>query len=149
MTRPVRFDHVGINVLDLAPVTAFFVGLGFEEEGRTFVEGDFIDVVIGIPGSRTEVVMLRAPGGGTGLELARFVRPDALPGTPDAPPNQLGMRSIGVEVTGLEALVESLRGDGFEMVGGLGDYEGMWRMAHVRGPEGIVVALAERIDASG
>ena len=74
---PIRhFDHVGITVRDLDTVTAFFVGLGFETEGRTVLEGEFLDTVIGIPDARTEIVMLRPPGGGTGLELSGFIRPD-------------------------------------------------------------------------
>ena len=71
-----QFDHIGITVADLDKVTAFFIDLGLEIEGRTAVEGDFIDVVTGIPDSRSEIVMLRPPGGGTGLELATFVRPE-------------------------------------------------------------------------
>ena len=78
-----RFDHVGITVRDLDTVTAFFAGLGLETEGRTVLEGEFLDTVTGMPGSRTEVVMLRPPGGGTGLELSRFVRPGHEPGPPD------------------------------------------------------------------
>jgi catechol 2,3-dioxygenase-like lactoylglutathione lyase family enzyme len=74
-----RFDHVGITVADLDAVTAFFAGLGLEVEGRMFVEGEFLDTVIGIPGSRTEIVMLRPPDGGTRLELSSFAA--ALPRT--------------------------------------------------------------------
>jgi len=83
-----RFDHVGITVADLDTVTAFFIGLGLEVEGRTFVEGEFIDTVIGIPDSRTEIVMLRPPDGGTRLELSRFARPDHEPGSPAAMANE-------------------------------------------------------------
>ena len=74
-----RFDHIGITVADLDAVTAFFVGLGLEVEGRMFVEGEFVDTVTGIPDSRTEIVGLRAPGGGTWIELSSFVRPDHRP----------------------------------------------------------------------
>src|SRR5438034_8766515 len=69
-----RFDHVGITVADLDAVTSFLVGLGLEVEGRTFMEGEFVDTVIGIPGSRSHIVMLRPPEGGSGLELSSFVR---------------------------------------------------------------------------
>jgi catechol 2,3-dioxygenase-like lactoylglutathione lyase family enzyme len=140
-----RFDHVGITVADLDAVTAFFVGLGLEIEGRTIVEGEFIDSVIGIPDSRSEVVMLRPPGGGTGLELAAFTRPDHVPGSPNAMANELGMRNVGFEVADLQAMVDRLAADGYGLVGDVGEYEGIWRMAHVRGPEGIVVSLSERI----
>ena len=87
------FDHVGITVADLDTATAFFVGLGLEVEGRTFMEGEFVDTVIGIPNSRSEIVMLRPPGGGTGLELSSFIRPDHEPGSPDPMPNELGLRT--------------------------------------------------------
>ena len=140
-----RFDHVGITVADLDSVTAFFVGLGLEVEGRTFVEGDFIDTVTGIPDSRSEIVMLRTPGGGAGVELATFVRPDHQPGSPTAMATELGLRNIGFEVEDLQGAVDGLAAKGYGLVGGVGRYENEWLMAHVRGPEGIVVALAERI----
>src|SRR3954454_12154937 len=79
-----RFDHVGITVEDLDGATAFFVGLGLEVEGRMAMEGEFVDDVIGIPHSRSEIVMLRPPGGGTGLELSRFIEPAHEPGSPEA-----------------------------------------------------------------
>ena len=139
------FDHVGITVDDLDSVTAFFVGLGLEVEGRTFVEGEFLDTVCGIPGSRTEIVMLRPPGGGTGLELSSFVRPDHVPGSPAAMANELGLRNVCFEIADLLGTVDGLAADGYGLVGGIGQHEDSWRMAYVRGPEGIVVSLAERI----
>lgn len=114
-------------------------------EGRTFVEGEFLDTVIGIPGSRTEIVMLRPPVGGTAIELSSFSRPSTLPGSPDAPANELGLRSVAFEVDDLRATVDWAASCGYEMVGGVGEYEGTWRMAYLRGPEGIIVALAERL----
>ena len=140
-----RFDHVGITVDDLDSVTAFFVGLGLEVEGRMFVEGEFLDTVIGIPESRTEIVMLRLPDGGTGIELSSFVRPDHEPGSPAAMANELGLRNVCFEVEDLQATVDGLAADGYGLVGGIGQHENIWRMAYVRGPEGIVVSLAERI----
>jgi catechol 2,3-dioxygenase-like lactoylglutathione lyase family enzyme len=141
-----RFDHVGITVADLDAASAFFVVLGLEVEGRTFLEGEFLDTVIGIPGSRTEIVMLRLPDGGAGLELASFIRPNHEPGSPAAMANELGLRSIVLEVDDLLAIVEQLAQEGFGLVGGIGEYERVWRMASVRGPEGIIVSLAERTD---
>jgi len=145
MSRIKSFDHVGITVADLDAATAFFVGLGLEVEGRTFVEGDFLDTVSGIPDSRTEVVMLRPPGGGTRLELASFVRPDHVPGSPAAMANELGLRNVCFEITDLQGTVDRLAADGYGLVGGIGRHEDSWLMAYVRGPEGIVVSLAERI----
>ena len=146
MTHVRRFDHVGITVADLDAVTAFFVALGLEVEGRTFVEGEFLDTVCGIPDSRTEIVMLRPPDNGARLELASFVRPDHLPGSPTAPANELGLRNVSFEVEDLQAAVDLAAADGFALVGGIGEYEDAWKMAYVRGPEGIIVSLAERID---
>ena len=146
MSHVRRFDHIGITVADLDTATAFFVGLGLEVEGRRFVEGEFLDTVIGIPDSRTEIVMLRPPDGGTGLELSSFIRPNPEPGSPDAMANELGLRSVMFEVDDLPAILDRLAADGYHLVGGVGEHEGMWRMAYVRGPEGIIVALAQRID---
>ena len=145
MSRILRFDHVGVTVQDLDRVTAFFVGLGLEVEGRMFVEGEFIDTVTALPDSCTEIVMLRTPGGGTGVELSSFVRPAPEPGSPAAMANELGLRSLSFEVDNLQARIERLASEGYGLVGGIGEYEGAWRMAYVRGPEGIIVALAERL----
>ncbi len=141
-----RFDHVGITVADLEAVTAFFVRLGFETEGRMVMEGEFVDTVIGIPDSRSEIVMLRLPGGGTGLELSSFMRPNHVPGSPNAMSNELGLRNVAFEVDDLHAILDRLAAEGYRLVGDVGQYEDMWRMAYVRGPEGIIVALAQRID---
>ena len=148
MSRIRRFDHVGLTVADLDRATAFFVGLGFEVEGRMFMEGEFVDTVIGIPDSRSKIVMLRLPDGGTGLELSSFIRPNHEPGSPAAMSNQLGLRNVMFEMQDLQAVIDRLAADGYGLVGGIGQYEHMWRMAYVRGPEGIIVALAERIDIS-
>lgn len=124
-----QFDHIGITVADLDSVTAFFAGLGLEVEGRTFVEGEFIDTVIGIPNSRTEIVMLRPPDGGTGIELARFVTPEHEPGSPTAMANELGLRSVCFEVDDLQAAVDGLAANGYGLVGGIGQHENTWREA--------------------
>jgi catechol 2,3-dioxygenase-like lactoylglutathione lyase family enzyme len=145
MSHVRRFDHVGITVADLDRATAFFVGLGLEVEGRMFMEGEFVDTVIGIPDSRSEIVMLRPPGGGTGLELSSFVQPEHEPGSPTAMSNELGLRNVSFEVDDLQATVDELAADGYGLVGGIGQYENVWRMAYVRGPEGIIVSVAERI----
>ena len=140
-----RFDHIGITVADLDTVAAFFVGLGLEVEGRMFVEGEFLDTVIGIPDSCTEIVILRPPDGGTRLELSSFARPDHEPGSPAAMANELGLRNVAFEVDDLQVTTDQLAADGYGLVGGIGQYEDIWRMAYVRGPEGIIVSLAERI----
>ena len=146
MSRISRFDHVGITVANLDRAAAFFVGLGFEIEGRMVMEGEFVDTVIGIPNSRSEIMMLRPPDGGTGLELSSFIQPDHEPGSPAAMSTELGLRNVMFEVDDLDAILDRLAADGYGLVGRIGQFEHIWRMAYVRGPEGIIVALAQRID---
>ncbi len=132
---PVRsFDHVGITVADLDRATAFFVGLGLEVEGRTFMEGEFVDTVIGIPDSRSEIVMLRPPNGGTGLELSSFIRPPHEPGSPEAMSTELGLRNVAFVVDDLQALVDQLAADGYGLsAASVGTRTcGAWRMCAAR-----------------
>ncbi|HTW18525.1 MAG TPA: VOC family protein [Nocardioides sp.] len=145
MTHVRRFDHVGITVADLDAAKAFFVGLGLEVEGTGSVQGEFIDTVCGLQGAHCEIVMLRPPDGGARLELARFVTPDHVPGSPAAMANELGLRNVSFEVGDLQAAVDAVAADGYGLVGGIGEYEGSVRMAYVRGPEGIVVSLFEQL----
>ncbi|WP_417218770.1 VOC family protein [Arthrobacter sp.] len=140
-----RMDHVGITVADLDAAVAFFTGLGLEVEGRAPLDGGFVDTVTGIPGSRTEIVMLSAPGGGASVELSTFHSPDVIPGSTTAMANDVGLRNVAFQVDDLRAMVQRLADDGYGLVGAIGEYEGVWLMAYVRGPEGIIVALAERI----
>lgn len=142
MARIKRFDHIGITVADLDTAADFFVGLGLEVEGRTFIEGEFLETVCAIPDSRTEILMLKSVDG-IRLELARFVRPDHQPGSPNAMATELGLRNVSFEVDDLHAAVDELAAKGYGLVGGIGEHEGVVRMAYVRGPEGIVVSLFE------
>ncbi len=145
MTHIRRFDHVGITVADLDAVTAFFVGLGLEVEGTGYVEGDFVETVCGIPGAQCEIAMLRPPDGGARLELASFVTPDHVAGSPAPMANELGLRNVSFEVRDLQAAVDAVAKDGYGLIGGIGDYENSVRMAYVRGPEGIIVNLFEQL----
>ena len=141
----IRFDHAGITVRDLDTAAHFFSALGLEIEGRTFVEGEFIDTVTGIPNSRSEILMMRFPEGGAAIELSSFVRPEPEPGSPAPMANEIGIRSVAFEVSDLRSHIDRLAAIGYDLVGGVGEYEGAWRMAYVRGPEGIIVALAEQL----
>ena len=145
MTHVRRFDHVGITVADLDSVTAFFVGLGLEVEGTGHVEGEFVETVCGIPGAECDIAMLRTRDGVARLELASFVTPDHVPGSPTAMANELGLRNVSFEVGNLQAVVDELAMDGYGLVGGIGEYENSVRMAYVRGPEGIIASLFEQI----
>ena len=146
MARVQRFDHVGVTVADLDAAIAFFERIGLELEGRMPMEGAFVDTVTGIPDSRSEIAMLRAPDGGTGLELSTFHHPAHQPGSPAAMSTELGLRNVAFEVDDLRGMVDSLAADGFSLVGDIGQYESSWLMTYVRGPEGIIVALAQRLD---
>jgi catechol 2,3-dioxygenase-like lactoylglutathione lyase family enzyme len=139
-----RLDHVGITVADLDAAIAFFTKLGLELDGRMPMEGEFLDTVCGIPDSRTEIAMLHAPDGGT-IELSTFLQPDVTPGSPASMANELGIRNVAFEVDDLRGLVDELASDGYGLIGGIGEFENTWLMAYVRGPEGIIVAVAERI----
>lgn len=145
MTHIKRFDHIGITVADLDSATAFFVGLGLEVEGTGSVQGEFVETVCAIPDAHCRLVMLKSPGDGFRLELASFVSPDHVPGSPAAMANELGLRNVSFEVGDLQAAVDAVAADGYGLVGGIGEHEGAVRMAYVRGPEGIVVSLFEQL----
>ncbi|WP_430501793.1 VOC family protein [Micromonospora trifolii] len=141
-----RMDNVLIVVEDLDAVIAFFVELGMELEGRGPVEGRWVERVIGIDDVRQEVAMLRTPDGHGKVELAMFHRPTAISAEPkDAPANTLGIRRIMFAVDDIEDVITRLRGHGAELVGELERYEDIYRLCYVRGPEGIIVGLAEQL----
>jgi catechol 2,3-dioxygenase-like lactoylglutathione lyase family enzyme len=140
-----RMDNVLIVVEDLEAAKAFFVELGMELEGETTVEGPAVGAVIGLEGVRADITMLRAPDGGR-VELTRFHTPRAVRTTPeDAPSNTLGIRRIMFAVRGIDDVVARLRRHGAELVGELAQYEDSYRLCFVRGPEGIVIGLAEKL----
>ncbi|MFW5418856.1 VOC family protein [Nocardiopsis sp. CNT-189] len=139
-------DNVLIVVEDMDAVIAFFVELGLELEGRGPVEGRWVDRVIGIDGARQDVAMLRTPDGGARIELAKFHAPEAVAPQPaDAPVNTLGIRRIMFAVDDIEETVARLRAIGAELVGEIARFEEAYRLCYVRGPEGIVTGLAERL----
>lgn len=141
-----RMDNVLIVVEDLDAVITFFVEIGMELENRGPVEGRWVERVIGIDGVRQEVAMLRIPGGGTRIELARFHAPEAVRSEPaDAPANTLGIRRVMFAVDDVDDVVARLLGRGAELVGEVVPYEDIYRLCYVRGPEGIVVGLAEEL----
>ena len=140
-----QLAHVNVTVRDLDAAIDFFGLLGLELEARTFVEGEFLDTVIGMDGARTEIAMLGVPGSPTQVELSCFDRPASPPGREDLPSNEPGIRTIAFVVDDLDATVTSLAEAGWGLVGGRGEFEGAWAMVYVRGPEGIVISLAERL----
>jgi catechol 2,3-dioxygenase-like lactoylglutathione lyase family enzyme len=140
-----RMEHVGIVVDDLAAATAFFVELGLKVEGEGQVEGNWVDHVVGLEGVRVEFAMMETPDGHGGLELVKFHSPSVRGGDGHAPANTLGLRHLAFAIDDIDAVVASLRARGAELVGEVEQYEDSYRLCYVRGPEGIIVELAEQI----
>lgn len=140
-----RMDHVGVVVDDLASAVAFFAELGLELEGEATVEGRFVDRVIGLDGARSDIAMMRTPDGHSRLELTKFHTPPARGGGSGAPANALGIRHVTFAVQGIDDVLARLQGHGAELVGELVAYENSYRLCYIRGPEGIIVELAEKI----
>ncbi len=140
-----RMEHVGIVVDDLAAATEFFLQLGLEPQGDGSVEGDWVDRIVGLDGVQAELVMLQTPDGHGRLELVKFHSPPPEGGDRRAPANAPGIRHIAFAVEDIDAMVAGLRARGGELVGELERYKDIYRLCYVRGPEGIIVELAERI----
>ncbi|MFF3570606.1 VOC family protein [Nocardia jiangxiensis] len=141
-----RMDNVLIVVEDLDAVIGFFVEIGMELEGRGPVEGPWVERVIGVDDVRQEVAMLRIPGGHGRIELAMFSNPEVIRAEPkDAPANTLGIRRVMFAVDDIDDVVTRLRARGAELVGEIVQFEQIYRLCYVRGPEGIVVGLAEEL----
>jgi len=140
-----RFDHVGVVVADLDAVAAFFLALGFEREGGALVEGESVGKINGLDGVRAELVMVRTPDGSGKLELVKYHAPADNEGAHPWPANRLGFRHIAIEVNGLDTIVDGLRDTGFDTVGEVRDFEDTYRLCYVRGPEGLIIELAEQI----
>ncbi|HEX9017306.1 MAG TPA: VOC family protein [Chloroflexota bacterium] len=140
-----RMDHVGINVQDLAAAKAFFIELGLELEGEATNEGSWVDRIIGLEGTRADIAMMRTPDGHGGLELIKFHSPAAPGGDPRAPANALGIRHVTFAVQGIDDVLDRLRAHGAELVGEMEQYENSYRLCYIRGPEGIIIELAEEI----
>ena len=142
-----RMDNVGIVVDDLKAAIAFFVELGLELEGETTVEGQWVDRIVGLDGVRSDIAMMRTPDGHSRLELSKFHAPPVIRRTPEpAPVNALGYLRVMFAVDDIEEVLARLQAHGAELVGEVVQYEDMYRLCYVRGPEGILVALAEQLN---
>jgi catechol 2,3-dioxygenase-like lactoylglutathione lyase family enzyme len=141
-----RMDNVLIVVEDLEGAKAFFTELGMELEGQTLVEGPWADRIVGLEGVRCDIAMMRTPDGHGRVELSKFHAPPAVRLVPeDAPSNTLGMRRIMFAVTELDDVVARLQRHGAELVGEIAQYENIYRLCFIRGREGIIIGLAERL----
>jgi catechol 2,3-dioxygenase-like lactoylglutathione lyase family enzyme len=143
-----RFDHVGVVVEDLDAAAAFFLELGFESQGGTVVDGEVVDKINGLDGVRAELLMVRTPDGTGTLELIKYHSPPDGGSPEPLPANRLGFRHICIEVEDLNGIVDRLRDQGFGTVGEVQDYGTVYRLCYVRGPEGLIVELAESLRAN-
>src|SRR5262245_3648454 len=142
----VRMDNVLIVVDDLDAAIAFFEELGMELEGKAPLEGRLVDRVVGLDDVRADIAMMRTPDGNGRIELSKFPNPPEVGAEPkDAPANTLGIRRIMFAVDDIEDVFARLRTHGAELVGEVEQYEDSYRLCFVRGPEGIIVALAEQL----
>ncbi|MFE9425447.1 VOC family protein [Kitasatospora sp. NPDC006697] len=141
-----RMDNVGIVVDDLDAAVAFFTALGMELEGRAQIEGRWAGSVVGLDGMRSEIAMLRIPGAPGRLELTKYHSPEAITAEPAvAPPNTLGLHRVMFAVDDIEATLARLRPHGAELVGEVTRFEDSYLLCYLRGPGGIILALAEQL----
>ena len=141
-----RMDNVSIVVDELAAAIAFFVELGRELEGETTVEGPWVDQTIGLHDVKADIAMMRTPDGHSRLELTKFQSPTAVSTEPkNAPANALGIRRIMFAVEDIDDVVARLRSHGGELVGEIVQYEDKYRLCFLRGPEGVIIGLAEQL----
>jgi catechol 2,3-dioxygenase-like lactoylglutathione lyase family enzyme len=141
-----RLDHVSVVVADLAAAITFFTELGLNLEGKAAVEGPWVDRVNGLESVQVDIVMMRTPDGHGRLELTKFRTPKLVEIEPAiAPPNTLGLRSVMFTVESIDDTVVRMRAHGAELVGEVAQYENSYRLCYMRGPGGIIVALAEEL----
>jgi catechol 2,3-dioxygenase-like lactoylglutathione lyase family enzyme len=141
-----RMDHVSVVVEDLPAAIAFFTTLGMARQGEAAVEGDWVDRVNGLESVQVDIVMMRTPDGHGQLELTKFRNPKLVEIKPAiAPPNTLGLRSVMFTVESVDETVARLRAQGAELIGEVAQYEDKYRLCYMRGPAGIIVALAEEL----
>lgn len=140
-----RIDHVGMVVDDLSGAKAFFLDLGLEVSGEMEVKGEWVDRVVGLDNVSGRLVMLEIPGGQTTLELFKFHTPPSKGDVQQSFINTLGIRHIAFAVDDVEATVAKLKSKGVELFGEIQNYENVYKLCYVRGPEGIIVELAEEI----
>jgi catechol 2,3-dioxygenase-like lactoylglutathione lyase family enzyme len=140
-----KIDHIGVIVNDLPAAKAFFLDFGLEVQGEAEMEGALLDNLLGLSKVKTSLVMMRPPGGEASIELIKFHTPPHEKGVQQLPVNALGIRHIAFLVEDLEALIVKLKAKGAEIFGEIQTYENSYKLCYVRGPEGIILDLNERI----
>jgi catechol 2,3-dioxygenase-like lactoylglutathione lyase family enzyme len=140
-----RMDNVGIVVEDLAATVEFFRELGLELEGRAMVEGEWAGRVTGLGDQRVEIAMMRTPDGHSRLELSRFLAPPVVADHRNAPVNALGYLRVMFAVEDIDDTLARLRKRGAQLVGEVVQYEDVYRLCYIRGPEGLLIGLAQEL----
>lgn len=144
----IEFDHVGVVVHNLEVTAQFFVDLGFHREGPIEVSGAWVDRVVGMEGVRAELIIVTAPDGSGKLELTAFHEPTRARDQAEPPANAHGYRHIAYRVTNIDAVVAQAREAGYHTVGDVVDYQDSYRLAYIRGPEGLIVEVAEPLPSA-
>jgi catechol 2,3-dioxygenase-like lactoylglutathione lyase family enzyme len=140
-----RFDHVGVIVRDLELTTTFFTDLGFVAEEPVDVVGSWMDRVIDLEDSHIELVVITAPDGSGRLELTKYIAPVSSEEPVASPADTLGFRHVGYVVADIAEIIGKAREAGYELVGEVADYEDEFRLAYIRGPEGLILEVAEAL----
>ena len=140
-----RMDNMGIVVADLDATVDFFLALGLELEGRATIEGEWAGKVTGLGDQHVEAAMMRTPDGNSRLELSKFLRPAVIADHRTAPVNALGYLRVMFAVEDLHETLDQLRSHGAELVGEVVDYKGIYRLCYIRGPEGLLIGLAQEL----
>jgi catechol 2,3-dioxygenase-like lactoylglutathione lyase family enzyme len=148
MSTALKLDHTSVVVDDLPAAVAFFGALGMSAEGEARIAGAWVDRINAIDGIQVDIVMMRTPDGTGRLELTKFHNPELVALEPGvAPPNALGLRSVMFNVANVEESLAALRTHGATLIGEVVDYQDIYRLCYVRGPAGIIVALAQDLAA--
>lgn len=145
MMKTHRIDHVSVIVLDLAAAKEFFIDLGLEVLGETEVQGEWVDRIIGLSNARSKIAMLGVPGAQTNIELVQFITPLDPNGIQPCAANTLGIRHIAFAVEDIDSIVAKLKAKGREVFNDVENYKGFYKLCYVRGPEGIILELAEEL----
>ena len=148
LNKLLRMDNVGIVVESLDEAVAFFTELGLKLEGRTMIEGEWAGRVTGLGSQSVEIAMMVTPDGHSRLEISRFLSPPVVADHRNAPVNSLGYLRVMFAVTNLDETLDRLRKRGAQLVGEVVQYENMYRLCYIRGPEGLLIGLAEQLGSN-
>lgn len=140
-----RLDHIGITVSDIESAKQFFIDFGLELVGEDVVQGEIVGRIVGLNDVKSKIAMLRTPDGNVDIELSEFLSPPSVDGSEGALVNARGIRHLCFNVEDLDGLVAKMRAKGTELVGEIVNYENFYKLCYLRGPDGIILELAEKL----